>query len=100
MPAIDPERAAAIQTRFLGRLSWMLLGAVVILGWGPLREAAIARAVALTFATMVFVGLNVPTVRVVARARREAVAFAHWAPIGAALVIRAAAYLIAVVLVW
>jgi hypothetical protein len=58
------------------------------------------RGILLALATAAFVGLNLPTLRVLTRARREAVPFVHWSPIAAALVIRSAAYLVSVVLAW
>jgi hypothetical protein len=96
----DPERVAAIETRFRARLSWMLLGAVAIIRWGPLHPSTLVRGVLLALATAAFVGLNLPTARVLARARRERVAFVHWAPIAVAMMIRSAAYLVTVALAW
>ncbi len=67
---IDPERKHAIEVRFLGRMHWSLLGVALILGWGVphgyLRAAFLAAIVAIALA------LNLPALRVVRRASREA----------------------------
>ncbi len=98
--ANDPERVAAIETRFRARLSWMLLGAIAIVRWGPLHPSVGVRGALFAIATAVFVGLNLPTFRVITRAHREKLAFALWAPIVVAMVIRSLAYLVVIVLAW
>ena len=66
---MDPERKHAIEVRFLGRVTWMLLGVALIVGWtvphGAWRAAFV---VALAAAV---VALNVPALKVVRRASRE-----------------------------
>jgi hypothetical protein len=96
----DPDRVAAIETRFRARLSWMLLGAVAIVRWGPMHPSSLVRGLLLGVVTAAFVGLNLPTIRVIQRARRERVSFVHWRLLAIALLIRSSAYLVSVVLSW
>ena len=94
--ANDPDRAAAIDTRFKARSSWLLLAVVALLR----LPSPSVRGPLLALASAVFVALNVPTLRVLGRARRENLAFALWAPIFVALLIRSTAYTLAMVLAW
>ena len=96
----DPDRVAAIETRFRARLSWMVLAAVAVLRWSMGDVPPVARGLVLAAACVLFVALNVPTVQVLRRARRERIALAGWAPIGVALLIRCAACLATIVLMW
>ena len=67
---IDPERRHAIEVRFLGRMHWSMLGVALIVGWGV--PPGSWRAVFLALLVAVAIGLNVPALRVVQRASREA----------------------------
>ena len=59
----------AIEVRFLGRVTWMLLGAAMIVGW-TVPEGALRGAFVVVLAVAVG-ALNVPALRVVRRAARE-----------------------------
>lgn len=69
-PPIDPERKHAIEVRFLGRMHWSMLGVALIVGWGVPHGSW--RAVFLAVVVAIAIGLNVPALRVVQRASREA----------------------------
>lgn len=66
---MDPERKHAIEVRFLGRVTWMLLGAAMIVGW-TVPQGALRGAFVVVLAVVV-AALNVPALRVVRRAVRE-----------------------------
>lgn len=66
---MDPERKHAIEVRFLGRLHWMALGVVLIVGWGVPTGAP--RVLFLGALTAGALAINVPAWRVVRRASRE-----------------------------
>ncbi len=70
---MDPERKHAIEVRFLGRMTWLLLTAavLVVLGWGSLVPHGLARGLFLGAVVLLGLALNVPAVRVVRRASRE-----------------------------
>jgi hypothetical protein len=68
---IDPERKHAIEVRFLGRMTWMLLAAAVMVGWGTLVPHGLARGVFLGAVVALVLALNVPALGVVRRAVRE-----------------------------
>ena len=78
----------------------MVLAAVAVLRWSMGDVPPVARGLVLAAACVLFVALNVPTVQVLRRARRERIALAGWAPIGVALLIRCAACLATIVLMW
>jgi hypothetical protein len=82
---LDPERKHAIEVRFLGRMTWMLLGVAVIVGWGPLVPHGLARGLFLGGVVALVLALNVPAVRVVRRATREGaprhLVHALWVPL-------------------
>jgi hypothetical protein len=68
---MDPERKHAIEVRFLGRMHWTLLGAAMVIGWGPFVPHGLPRAVFLAAVVVIACALNLPAVRVVQRAVRE-----------------------------
>jgi hypothetical protein len=68
---LDPERTHAIEVRFLGRMTWMLLGVALMVGWGPLVPHGLARGLFLGAVVALVLALNVPAMRVVQRAARE-----------------------------
>lgn len=84
-PELDPERKHAIEVRFLGRMTWLLLGVSVAIGWGPLVPHGFARGLFLGAVVALALALNVPAVRVVQRAVREGaprhLVHALWVPI-------------------
>lgn len=68
---IDPERAHAIQVRFLGRLSWWAIGAAFLTKFGGLLATRTLTTMAGALLIVAFVALNLPAYRVIQRASRE-----------------------------
>ncbi len=55
----------------MARVCWPIMVAALVLGTGPLREPPIARVIVVAAMLAAVMGLNVPTIGVIRRARRE-----------------------------
>lgn len=81
---MDAERRHAIEVRFLGRMTWLLLGGSMALGFTGLIQGW-GRGVFLAAVLATSMALNVPAVRVAQRAAREGAAphlvQALWLPV-------------------
>jgi hypothetical protein len=95
--SVSPERRAAIEARFRARLSWLALGAVVVL-LPMVQGSSLARGLVLALCTGVFVALNRPAVLDLQRA--QAAGAQGWEVLAAALVLRSLAYVLVVWLAW
>lgn len=95
--SVTPEQRAAIEARFRARLSWLVLGAVVVLE-PMVRGSAGARGVVLAACTAAFVGLNRPAAEDLRRAYAQRAR--GWEVLAVALTLRTLAYGLIVWLAW
>jgi hypothetical protein len=96
----DPERAHARKVRLMARLTWPVLVSALMLILGPARLDGDLKVLVLALTLGAVAALNVPSLGVVQRARREGVPDRFVRVLAAGLVMRGLAALALVWLLW
>lgn len=92
------ERAHARTVRMMARMTWPVIATAVVLVLGPAQITGVGKAVLLAAMLSAVAGLNLPSLRVIQRARVEGAAERHVSVLGFALGLRLLAALIVALL--